>query len=75
MQSRQPRPVEDYTNANLILVFVNLLWIFVAMWSAWGLLPVLLLALGLNQGITWLERTRRLREEQAERRASGADRA
>ncbi|WGW03714.1 histidinol phosphate aminotransferase [Tropicibacter oceani] len=55
MNGNHPEPVEDYTTANLILIFVNLMWIFAAVWSAWGLGPVLVLATVLNHLITRLD--------------------
>ncbi|MBV7394010.1 histidinol phosphate aminotransferase [Mameliella sediminis] len=62
MDNRHPQSVEDYTTANMILIFVNLLWVFIAIWSYWGLGTVLLLALLLNHLITRLETTRRRRD-------------
>ncbi|MBP0483385.1 histidinol phosphate aminotransferase [Sagittula salina] len=50
-----PQPVEDYMTANMILLFVNLLWILIAIWSAWGMLPILVIAAVLNHLITRLE--------------------
>jgi hypothetical protein len=44
----------DYTNAALTMLGVNLMWIFFVIWVVFGLIPVLLLALGLNHGITRL---------------------
>lgn len=49
--------------ANMILLFVNLLWIFIAIWSAWGLLPILVIGAVLNHLITRLEYSRRQRGE------------
>lgn len=49
----------DYTNAALIMMGVNLMWMFFAVWAIWGLGPVLLIGLALNHGITVLERRRR----------------
>ncbi|MFY0623399.1 MAG: histidinol phosphate aminotransferase [Pelagimonas sp.] len=66
MTTKHAQRVEDFTNANLILIFVNLIWVFVAIWSAWGLGPVVILAAGLNHLITRLEFAKR-------RRAIGAD--
>ncbi|WP_425074920.1 histidinol phosphate aminotransferase [Sagittula sp. S175] len=57
-----PQPVEDYMTANMILLFVNLLWIFVAVWSAWGLLPILVIAAVLNHLISRLDHYRRERD-------------
>ncbi|WP_136440842.1 histidinol phosphate aminotransferase [Pacificoceanicola onchidii] len=55
MDHQRPPLVEDQTTAHLFLVLVNLLWVFAAIWSAWGLGPVLILAAVLNHLITRLE--------------------
>ena len=55
MNNKHPGRVEDYTTANLVLIFVNMLWIFGAIWSTWGLAPVILVALVLNHLITRLQ--------------------
>ena len=44
----------DYTNAALVMLGINLLWIFFAIWATLGMLPVLLIAALLNQLITRL---------------------
>lgn len=62
MENRHPQPVEDYTTANLVLIFMNLLWVFVALWSYLGLGMVLVLAALLNHLITRLDLARRRRE-------------
>lgn len=54
MQNKHPEPVEDYTTANLVLIFVNLLWIFGVVWSTWGIGAVLVLGAILNHLITRL---------------------
>jgi hypothetical protein len=48
MRDRHPKQVEDYTAANLILIFVNVLWIFGVVWSTWGIGAVVILGLILN---------------------------
>ncbi|WP_136440841.1 histidinol phosphate aminotransferase [Pacificoceanicola onchidii] len=55
MDNRHPNAVEDYTVTNLVLIFVNMLWVFAAIWTVWGLPVVVLLALVLNHMITRLE--------------------
>jgi len=62
MQNHHPKPVEDYMTANMILIFINALWIFVVIWSFWGLGPVILLAMGLNHLITRLEQVKRAQD-------------
>jgi uncharacterized membrane protein YdfJ with MMPL/SSD domain len=61
MRDNHPGRVEDYTGANLVLILVNLLWIFVWIWSVRGLGAVVLLAIALNHGITLIARARRRR--------------
>ena len=48
----------DYTVAALVMLGVNLAWIFLALWAAFGLLPVLLAALTINHAITRLAKAR-----------------
>ncbi|MCR9108854.1 histidinol phosphate aminotransferase [Marivita sp. XM-24bin2] len=64
MEHRQPKRVEDYTTANLILIFVNLLWIFGVIWAHFGLLAVILTGWALNHGITRLAQYKASREIQ-----------
>ncbi|WP_439123977.1 histidinol phosphate aminotransferase [Marivita sp.] len=64
MDQRHPKRVEDYTTANLILIFVNLLWIFGVIWASFGLWAVVLLGWVLNYGITRLAVFRASREIQ-----------
>ncbi|MDO6726290.1 MAG: hypothetical protein ACRBBO_07905 [Cognatishimia sp.] len=52
--TRHSQPAPDYTTAALVMGFVNLMWIFTAIWALWGLVPVFLLALFLNTGISRL---------------------
>lgn len=52
--TRHTQPAPDYTAAALVMGFVNLLWIFTAIWALWGLAPVILLAAALNAGISRL---------------------
>ncbi|MEM7074414.1 MAG: hypothetical protein AAGA28_12965 [Pseudomonadota bacterium] len=54
MQQRERQPAPNYTNAALVMGLVNLLWVFVAIWAAFGLPVVLALAYGLNILITRL---------------------
>ncbi|MEM1429033.1 MAG: hypothetical protein AAGG09_06215 [Pseudomonadota bacterium] len=50
-----PRRAPDYTNAALIMGFMNLIWIFVLLWAAFGFWTVLAAGIGLNTLITRLE--------------------
>ena len=59
MQDNHPKRVEDYTTASLVLLGVNLIWIFTVVWSLWGLGAALGLALLLNHLITRLDSRKR----------------
>lgn len=60
MEQRHRQPAPDYTRAALVMLFVNLLWIFVALWAQFGLGAVAIAGAVLNHLITRLEL--RLRE-------------
>lgn len=62
MENHHPKRVEDYTGATLLLLLVNLLWIFGFLWSQLGIGAVLVLAAILNHMITRLGITRARRE-------------
>lgn len=67
MENHHPKPVEDYMTANMVLIFVNMMWIFVTIWSVWGIAPVLILAAVINHLITRLDASRRRRENRLDR--------
>lgn len=71
MEDHHPRQVEDYTTASLVLIFINLLWIFGVIWANFGLISVIIAGWGLNHGITRLAEYRASREIQWPRQ-SGA---
>ncbi|PTX41123.1 histidinol phosphate aminotransferase [Allosediminivita pacifica] len=71
MNSQFPGRVEDYTRACLVLIFVNLLWVFALIWATWGFFPVLLLAVVLNHAITRLGPIRARRQREVIRRGKG----
>lgn len=54
MRNTQRGRAPDYTQAALVMLCVNLLWIFAALWAVLGLLPVLALAALINHGISRL---------------------
>ncbi|MGJ8604394.1 MAG: histidinol phosphate aminotransferase [Marivita sp.] len=62
MEQRHPQGVEDYTIPSLVLIFVNLLWIFGVIWAQVGLGAVILLGWVLNHCITRLAQYRASRE-------------
>ena len=51
MDDRHIRQAPDYTNAAINMLGINLLWIFFVIWMLWGVLPVLFVALMVNQFI------------------------
>ena len=53
-----PKRAPDYTDAALAMGLVNLLWIFMALWAAFGFWAVLLAGLALNHAITRLDQRR-----------------
>ncbi len=56
---RQPKQaVENYTNTCLVMGLVNLLWMFTALWAAWGLGAVILVGFLLNMAIDRLQNHR-----------------
>ncbi len=46
----------DYTNAAIVMIGVNLFWIFFVIWVISGLVPVLVLAALINHGIDRISR-------------------
>lgn len=58
MQNNHPKRVEDYTNAALVMGFVNLTWILIVVLATWGFVPALVLAAAVNHLITRLDARR-----------------
>ncbi len=58
MQSNHPKRVENYTGAALVMLGVNLVWIFAVVWAVFGLAAALCLAWLLNLAITRLGQRR-----------------
>ena len=56
MPNRRTTDVDNYTNPFLVTAFFNLYWVFILIWSMAGLVPVLLLAVLLNDLIGRLGR-------------------
>ncbi|MCR9127248.1 MAG: hypothetical protein NXH82_14130 [Rhodobacteraceae bacterium] len=73
MADRDIRSAPDYTVPALVMMGVNLIWIFLAIWAAFGLLPVLLLALGLNHVLERVAARRGVRLSPAVPRGRGRD--
>jgi len=59
METNERRPAPNYTNAALVMGFVNLFCIFMTLWALYGLPVVLAVAYGLNLLITRLSQQRR----------------
>ena len=57
--ARNIRRVENYTTPALVMGFVNLLWIFGAIWVFWGFPAMVLFACVLNIGISRLDQQNR----------------
>lgn len=60
MHDADPRPSGPQVNgsnsvANLILIFANMIWIFLVIWSTWGIGAVMILGAALNHLITRYE--------------------
>ncbi len=54
MSEHQVTAAPDYTKAAVTMLGVNLLWIFFALWVIFGFVPVLVLAVLINHGVTLL---------------------
>lgn len=52
------RSAPNYTNACLVMAFVNLLWIFGLIWGLIGLWAVMVTGYALDKGISWIKRRR-----------------
>jgi hypothetical protein len=61
MQSPPPGQVENYTDAALGMLLVNMLWVFGVIWAHWGIGAVILSGWALNMLISRLA-TRRNRD-------------
>lgn len=59
MRPAHPKEVEDYTTPSLVLIFINMLWVFGVIWAWFGLAPVLLLGWALHHAIRALARRRK----------------
>ncbi|GHF67721.1 hypothetical protein [Seohaeicola zhoushanensis] len=59
MQHQPLGVAPNYTTAALVMLGVNFAWVFFALWAAAGLIPVLLLAAGINHLISRLAARRR----------------
>ncbi len=58
MRRGQMDAAPNYTNAALVMGLVNLLWIFTALWVAFGLPAILVLGYALDKLISRMGRTR-----------------
>ena len=52
MNNQKIGSAPDFTNAALIMLGVNMMWVFVAIWALYGFVPVLILAALLHHLIT-----------------------
>lgn len=58
MAERNISAAPNYTMPALVMMGVNLMWMFFALWALYGFLPVIIMALLLHVGINRLERRR-----------------
>lgn len=58
MNAQTPSAAPNYTNPALAMLGVNLTCSFVILWALYGLIPVLLIAAGLNHGLSRLTQYR-----------------
>lgn len=58
MAERNVSAAHNYTTPALVMMGVNLTWMFLTLWAMYGLLPVLLLSAVINHGITLLDHRR-----------------
>ncbi len=54
MRNRAVAAAPNYTNAAMVMAFINLTWVFGVIWVLFGLPTVLVLAYGLNYLISRL---------------------
>ncbi|MBV2358584.1 hypothetical protein KUH32_02260 [Thalassococcus sp. CAU 1522] len=52
MQDHHPQSAPDYTNAALVMLFVNLLWVFALILALFGFLALISVGYALNWLIT-----------------------
>ena len=55
MQNRRPGRAPDYTQAALVMLGVNLMWVFLLLWAMFGFIASLALAALVNHAITRLD--------------------
>ena len=58
MRRGQLQSAPNYTNPALVMGLVHLVWIFFALWIAFGLPLVLAIGYGLHHLINWMARRR-----------------
>lgn len=54
MDHRQKGRAPDYTNAAITMLGINLMWIFFVIWMLWGMVPVILIAVGVNHFVEYV---------------------
>ncbi len=59
MNQRRPGRAPDFTTASLIMLGVNMTWVFFLLWALYGLIPVLVLATLIHHLINRIDAARR----------------
>ena len=54
MDDKRIGAAPDYTNAAITMLGVNMMWIMLAVWMLWGIVPVLILAVFVNHFVEHL---------------------
>lgn len=58
MKSDHRAAAPNYTNACIVMFAINLSWVLIALWAAWGLLAVIAAGWLINRTITHIEDAR-----------------
>jgi hypothetical protein len=57
-QATTPGNAPNFTNAAVVMFGVNITWIFVILWAAWGLVAVAATGWAINRAINFFEKRR-----------------
>ena len=68
MRNHPTGTAPNYTAACVVMFGVNLAWILLVVWIAYGFIAALLLAFALNHAIGWLQQQRRIHAVRSIRR-------
>lgn len=62
MRDNTVKEAPNYFNTCMVLLGVNIMWVFVLLWALFGFFPVLVVAILMNHGITRLAVWRRWKD-------------